>query len=278
MSQQSDFSESIKQHYAKPDLGASILTALKSAGKDVNNLNPEDLAPIDEFHIRGREATLELARVVNLGSRMHVLDVGCGLGGASRRIAREFGCRVTGIDLTDEYVRTATMLAARVGLSNLVTYRQGDALELPFPDARFDVVWTQHAAMNIRDKAALYREMYRVLVPGGALAIYDILAGPVAPIHFPVPWARTSETSFLSVPDDLRRFITASGFTIVSWEDTTEAARTWFVALAKKVQESGLPPLGFHIMLGPDFQVMAQNQRRNLEEGRTALAQIVARK
>jgi SAM-dependent methyltransferase len=278
MPQPRALNENIQQHYTKPDLGAAILAAMASAGKDINNLKPADLAPIDEFHIRGREATLELARVAGLDPSTHVLDVGCGLGGAARCIASEFGCRVTGIDLTDEYVRTAALLAERVGLSNLVTYQQGDALVLPFTEATFDVVWTQHAAMNIPDKAALYREMYRVLMPGGALAIYDILAGSVTPVLFPVPWARVSETSFLITPGELRQLLTTSGFTIVSWEDTTEAGRAWFTSLATKIQKSGFPPLGTHILLGSDFQVMAQNQRRNLQEGRITLAQVVARK
>ena len=278
MSQLSTLNEKIRQHYATPDLGTQILLALENAGKDINDLKPEDLAPVDEFHIRGREATLELAGEIGLGPNMHVLDVGSGLGGPSRCIAGEFRCRVTGIDLTDEYCRTASMLAERVGLSNLVTYRQGDALDLPFQDASFDVVWTQHAAMNIPDKATLYREMFRVLKAGGALAIYEILAGPVSPVQFPVPWARVPETSFLITPDELRQFLKASGFKIVSWQDTTDAARTWFTSLAERIQQSGLPPLGFHLLLGPDFPVMAQNQRRNLDEDRIVLAQVVARK
>lgn len=274
----SNITESVQAHYTRSGLGDAILTALKKAGKDTDRLTPEDLAPIDEFHIRGRRATLELAQAANIDATMHVLDVGSGIGGTSRCLATNFGCRVTGIDLTEEYCRTAAMLSSRIGLSELVDYRQGDATKLPFADASFNVVWTEHVAMNIPDKQALYREMYRVLKPGGTLAIYDILAGPSGPVVFPVPWARTAESSFLVSPEELRELLETSGFNVTSWSDTTELARTWFVSLAEKIRKEGFPPLGFHLLLGSDFQAMAQNQRRNLEEGRIVLAQIVARK
>jgi SAM-dependent methyltransferase len=270
--------ESIQAHYGRSDLGSHILAALEKAGKDLTRLTPEDLAPIDEFHIRGRAATLELARAASVDSGKRVLDVGSGVGGSSRCLAREFGCRVTGVDLTDEYCRAAAMLSDRIGLSELVDYHQGDATNLPFPDASFDIVWTEHVAMNIPDKPKLYREMYRVLKPGGTLAIHDILAGPSGPVLFPVPWARTPESSFLATPDEMRSLLEAAGFNVASWSDTTDAARAWFVALAEKIREKGVPPLGFHVLLGSDFSTMAQNQRRNLEEARILLAQIVARK
>ena len=278
MSTPNQVNESIQEHYARSDLGKIILAALEKAGKDTNRLTPEDLAPIDEFHIRGRAATLELARAASVDSTKRVLDVGSGVGGTSRCLAREFGCHVTGIDLTDEYCRAAAMLSARIGLGELVDYRQGDATNLPFLDHSFDIVWTEHVAMNIPDKPRLYREMYRVLKPGGTLAIYDILAGPSGPVLFPVPWARTPGSSFLATPDELRKLLEESGFEVTAWSDTTDVARAWFVSLAEKIRKEGLPPLGFHVLLGPDFQAMAQNQRRNLEEGRIVLAQVVAKR
>jgi len=276
MSTPNRVNETVQTHYARSELGTLILAALEKAGKDIHRLTPEDLAPIDEFHIRGRAATLELARAASLDAAKRVLDVGSGVGGTSRCLAKEFGCRVTGIDLTEDYCRAAELLTAKTGLAHLVDYRQGDATQLPFADASFDVVWTEHAAMNIPDKARLYREMYRVLKPGGRLAIYDVLAGPAGPVHFPVPWARTPDASFLLRPDELRALLEAAGFAITDWSDTTDAARAWFVALAQKIGREGLPPLGFHILLGADFQAMAQNQRRNLEEGRIVLAQVTA--
>ena len=270
--------ETIQTHYTRADLGDVILTALEKAGKDLNRLTPEDLAPIDQFHIRGRTATLELARAAGLDAAKHVLDIGSGVGGTARCLAKEFGCRVTGIDLTTEYCRAAAMLSAKTGLAHLVDYRQGDATQLPFDDQTFDVVWTEHVAMNIPDKTRLYKEMHRVLKPGGTLAIYDVLAGPSGPVVFPVPWARTPDTSFVVSPNELRELLEESEFTITDWADTTEAAREWFVTLAEKIRKEGFPSLGFHLLLGADFKAMAQNQGQNLQEGRITLAQIVARK
>jgi ubiquinone/menaquinone biosynthesis C-methylase UbiE len=269
----------VQEHYRRQDLLAAILAALTKAGKDIDILKLEDLAPVDEFHIRGREATLELASLVKLNADHKVLDVGSGVGGASRYLASKFGCHVTGLDLTEEYCEVAQSLADRLGMGALVSYRQGSALKMPFEEDSFDVVWTQHAAMNIADKAKLYSEIVRVLRPNGYLALYDILAGPISPIYYPVPWANSPSISFLATTDELRELLETAGLHIISWRDTSEVGRAWFKEVAAKMQQQGgSPALGFHVLLGPDFRVMAQNQVRNLNENRIVLIECVAQK
>ena len=269
----------VEGHYNRQGLDEAILAALTAAGKDIYHLKLEDLAPIDEFHIRGREATRELASQIKLNSNHKVLDVGSGVGGASRYLASEYGCHVTGLDLTDEYCRVAQSLADRLGLASHVTYRQGSALDMPFEDNSFDVVWTQHATMNIADKPKFYSEIVRVLRPNGHFAMYDVLAGPVSPFYYPVPWAPDPSISFLTTPDKLRELLEARGLHILSWRDTSEIGRLWFKEVATKMQQQGgSPALGLHVLLGPDFRVMAQNQVLNLNENRIVLIECVAQK
>lgn len=268
----------IQQHYARGGLGEAILAALAAAGKNLDRLKPEDLAPVDEFHVGRAEATRDLAKKIGLTKDMHVLDMGSGIGGPARYLASEYGCRVTGIDLTEEYVNVARMLTQRLGLSDLVTFHHGSALDLPFAPALFDVIWTQHAAMNIPDKARLYAEAFRVLKPGGRLALYDILSGPAGPVHFPVPWARSPETSFLLTPDELRRHLHDAGFEVTHWRDYTEAGLAWFTAAAAKLGQGPLPALGIHLLLGAEYPAMARNQVRNLREGRIVVAQVTGEK
>lgn len=279
----------IEQHYTRRgtgmDIETTILTALRNAGKNIDQLTVDDLAPVDEMHTLGREATANIASLLNLQPNSHVLDVGSGIGGPSRYLASKFGCRVTGLDLVEEYCRVADSLAKRVKLDKLLTYRQGDATQMPFEDGAFDVVWTQHASMNIADKKGLYSEMYRVLKPGGGkLAIYDIFKGnsssdmdASSSIHFPVPWATDPSISHLISGEETRKLLKegVAGFKELAWEDKTESVIDWVKQMMKRAQQTsgGPPPLGLHVIGGPQWSEMVKNALKNLEEGRIAVGQ-----
>jgi cyclopropane fatty-acyl-phospholipid synthase-like methyltransferase len=246
-------------------------------GKDPQKLAPVDLAPVDEFHIRGREATIELANRAGLEAGQRVLDVGCGLGGSARYLAAEYGCRVVGIDLTREYIDVANDLAVRVGLGGKVGFRQASALELPFGDAEFDVVWTEHVQMNIADKHRFYGEIARVLAPGGRLMFHDIFRGH-GELHYPVPWADMSSISFLATQDEVREILQGVGFRVLDWEDTSARSLAWFGAAVERIKASGPPPLGLHLLMGDTALAKLENMGRNLREGRIVVAQAVAEK
>lgn len=262
---------SIEAHYGRADLGAAILSALAAAGKDLDRLTPDDLAPLDEFHTRGRAATKDLARLLDLTGAEHVLDLGSGVGGPSRYLAHRFGCRVSGIDLTAAFVEAASMLAQRMGLGDKVDYRQGDALALPYGNESFDVVWSQNVVMNIAARDRLYAEIRRVLKPGGRYGFSDVMAGPERPVIFPVPWANDAATSFLLTPDETRAKLLAAGFRILAFEDQSADA------LAQSQARAKAPPraLGIHVIVGADYPAKAANMVRNLAERRIVLAQGV---
>jgi SAM-dependent methyltransferase len=264
----------VEDHYTSQDLGQAILAPLKAAGKDIERLMPDDLAPVDEFHGGQRPATIRLAELVGFTGTERVLDVGSGLGGPSRYLAWRYGCRVSGVDLTAEFVRAAEMLTSLTGLVGRVDYRQGTALDLPFEDMSFDVVWSQNAAMNIAERDRLYREMRRVLKSGGKLALQEVAAGPGGPPYYPVQWAREPGISFLLSQAATRSMLEAAGFGVVTWQDTTQPA---LQSAAARARSAGGPPpaLGTHLILGADWRPMFHNSARNLEERRTELFNAV---
>ncbi len=268
----------IDEHYGRGGLLDAILNALEKLGKDLNELVPSDLAMVDEFHIRGREATVELANRASLKRGLRVLDVGSGLGGSTRYLASEHQCRATGIDLTKEYVDVANALAELVGLKGVVEFHQSSALEMPFAEDSFDVVWTEHVQMNIADKRAFYKEIARVLAPGGRLLFHDIFQGAGGPPHYPVPWAEDSSISFLTLPETVRRILEELGFDILDWEDKTQHSLDWFAATAEKIEQSGPPPLGIHLLMGDTARNKLKNVIANLKEARIVVVQALAEK
>ena len=271
-----DHFQAVSAHYTRPDFGAAILDALRAAGKDLDALTADDVAPFTHLAGRPKAGTVALARQAGLQPGLAVLDVGSGLGGPARTLATEFGCRVTGLDLTAEFVRTATMLSERVGLGEQVSFQQGNALELPFPAASFDVVWTEQFAMHVADKERLYQQFHRVLRPSGRFAMREFIAGPVEPLHFPVPWARDPTISFLWRAEAVRTALTAAGFAELAWEDLTaaEIAQRRQPPAAEQSPPS-TPTTGGEILQGADRGVIQQNLLRNYSEGRLLIVQAV---
>jgi len=273
------YEQSLNTHYGRQGLGDRILSVLEESGKDLKAITNDDLSPVAEFHIGGQAATLELAQLAGMGAGMRVLDVGSGLGGPARTLAGHYGCKVTGLDLTEEFCNVAGMLTELCGMHDVVSFTHGNALDMPFDDASFDLVWTQQAGMNIEDKLRLYQQAHRVLAVGGRLVFQEVLAGPVTPLQLPVPWAREADLSFLLPPDEIRDLLAKAGFREMVWHDVTARYLAEYrKAAARTASPAGPPPLGVQLILGPEAGHMRKNVVRNLDENRIVLVQGVLKK
>jgi len=266
-----DVIDEVRDHYRATGLTERLKTALAVLGPQDQRLTPKELAGLDQFHTRGLAATAELAKLAGITADMSVLDVGSGVGGPARLVAATWGCQVTGVDLSEPFVDAARYLTERTGQSGQVSFRTASALELPFDDGQFDVVLLQHVAMNIADRARLYGEIRRVLTSGGRFATFDVVSKDGEP-HYPLPWARTSATSFLLTAAATREAIEPAGFRTLVWQDDSEAAKAWIAQL----RASGPPPSpNLGVVMGPDFAQLAANLGRNLMEGRLGILTAV---
>jgi sarcosine/dimethylglycine N-methyltransferase len=261
----------IHDQYSTGLTRGSIEQALIAAGKDLDQLAPADLAALEDFHTMGRIATIELVELIGVGSDDRVLDAGSGIGGTARFIANQHQCHVTAVDLTEEYCETARWLNRLVGLDKRIVVHQADVTGLPFDDATFDVVFSQHVQMNIADKPRLYRETRRVLAGGGRLGLWDITTGTLGELAYPLPWADEPQASHLVTPEELRVVVESAGFAIGRWNDLTDQA----VALMQTLLTLPPGPLGLHAFV-PGFAEKAKNLTAALADGRLRAIQGVA--
>ncbi|KKC03854.1 class I SAM-dependent methyltransferase [Mycobacterium nebraskense] len=250
-----------------------IERALISAGKDLDRLAPADLGLLEDFHTMGRLATAQLVDLAQITGESEVLDAGSGVGGTARYVADRYGCRVTAVDLTDEYCDTARWLNRLVGLDDRISVHQADVTELPFGDAAFDVVLSQHVQMNVADKARLYSEARRVLKAGGRLALWDITTGKHGRLDYPLPWADHPARSHLVTPAELRAVVEAAGFAVEHWNDLTDEA----ASLMKAMLGQPANPLGLHAFV-TDFRRKAENLTQALADGRLRAIQAVSKR
>ena len=264
----------VESHYSNEGIVERILATF--APREA--ITADALAPMDHFHGRGLDATRDLATLLDPQPGDDVLDLGSGIGGPARWLAAHFKCRVSGIDLTADYCAAADRLTELTGQTDMVRIVHGNALETPFEDTTFDRAYSQHVVMNIRDKQAFYREVFRVLKPGGLLVLSNLGEGPNGPPYYPTPWAESSDTSFLATLEETRTDLQAVGFEIVSLEDATPRVRPLVIATLQKFESEGFPERNVYVILGERFRDSLLNSMRSMRDGRTTIIEVLARK
>lgn len=273
--------DAVRQVYQDPGPTDRVLEAVRRHLHGDRATDPavsvDDLAPVDAFHIRGREGTVALAELAGVEPGSRVLDVGSGLGGTARYLASRFDAEVVGVDLVPDYVGLARTFSEWTDLDRRTSFREGSAVDLPVSDGAFDVAWLEHVQMNVSDKSTLARELIRTLRPGGRLVLYEIFGTNRGDPHFPVPWADDASASFLVSAESFRDAVTSAGATVEAWEDVSEPSLEWFRGVLERVQREGPPPLGIHLLMGDSAPTKLKNVKRNLEEGRIRVIQGVFR-
>lgn len=272
-------SKLVAKHYTHGSLTAALLQGIQKLGKTVETIEIDDLAPVDEFHIGGRIATQNFLNQLEMDSSHHVLDVGCGLGGASRFAASTYGCRVTGVDLTEEYIETGNTMCSWVGLADRVHLEVGDATDLSHKTRAFDRAYLLHVGMNIADKRSLASELFRVIQPGGKIGIYDVMRVGDGDLAFPVPWASDAHGSAVGTKSDYHSALASAGFNVTGERDRRQFALDFFDHLQSIGSgTSEPPPLGLQILMGASAPQKIGNMIENISRKLVAPVEIIAEK
>ena len=271
--------QEVSTHYKHGSLTKVIEDGFNREGKAPSDITLDDMSVIDEFHIGGRQASEEFLDQLQLEERSLVLDVGCGLGGPARFVASRFGCLVSGIDLTQEYVDTGNVLSNWVGLDKKVILQQGSALALPFPDGQFDAAYMMHVGMNIADKKSLFSEVFKVLKPEGIFGIYDVMQVGSGEMEYPAPWAASESTSALTSPQDYRTGLKEAGFNIIATRERGDFAVEFFENIKRRMTEMTEEPLlGLHVLMGRDAKTKVANVLTSIKEGSIAPVELIAQR
>ncbi len=271
--------KAVSDHYYHGDLLNAIKDSIEKLGKTTETVTIDDLAAVDEFHIGGREATEHFFGQIKVSKQDHMLDIGCGLGGTSRYIANKYKNKITGIDLTQEYIDTGNTICSWLNLNNQVSLQQGSALSMPFEEGTFDVGFMMHVAMNIEDKDKLFKEIFRVLRPGSTFGIYDVMQINSGEIIYPVPWATTVSTSFVSSPEHYKKALANAGFEVTVENNRRDYSLKYFKQLQEKNRENGEPTaLGLHTLMQETTSEKIKNMIDNITSEILAPIELIVKK
>jgi ubiquinone/menaquinone biosynthesis C-methylase UbiE len=270
--------KSIAEHWGTRDFYALITSEeLAKLGKFTDNVTVEDL-PVDHFHARGFPATQDLADRLPIEPGQHIVDIGCGLGGPARYIAKRFQCKVSGIDITPAFVDAGSKLTALVRMQEQVKIELGDGQSLPYAPSSFDGAYSQHVTMNVPDRPKFFAETWRVLKPGAFFALTEHGLGPTGQPHHPVPWSADGSSAYLVTPAETRTLLEQVGFEDIVIEDTGAKYLAGYKTMIEKAESGTLPPFGTHLLMGETALQKTRNAARNIEEGRTHPIQLICRK
>jgi ubiquinone/menaquinone biosynthesis C-methylase UbiE len=271
-------SNAVSERYAIDGILDRVARFLQARGVDPQHPSFEDLFPLDQLHGRGIQATHDHIERARIKPGMHVLDLGCGIGGGSRVLAAVCGCRVTGVDLSQQFLEIAAEFTRRCGMTEAIEFRQGDALDLPFDDETFDHVWCHAVSMNIPDKSKLGSEVARVLKPNGRFSCYEMAQGPGGPLIFPLPWATDPSASFVVTPAEMRHALEEGGLSVVEQTDLSDLNMQY--ARETRIRgERGEPPVtANYVVMGDDFLERLKNASKCAMEGRVIEQFILAAK
>jgi ubiquinone/menaquinone biosynthesis C-methylase UbiE len=226
-----------------------------------------DFAGIDQLHLGARDATQALASWLPCSAK-HGLDIGCGVGGTSRYLALNHGCSMVGLDLNGDYIQAAQLINGALSPPPDCDFVMGNSLDLPFAGATFDFVVSQHASMNIAQKAALLAVVHRVIKPGGCLLLHEVMLAQgcaETSVNYPTPWADTLDHSHLSHWQNFAKLAHIAGFTLTEFADNTRDALAWMQETRKQRPKLPFTP---QLALGATAGNMSANMHDNLQQGR----------